>query len=418
MDNQDYNNEFENIETDEVVEQDELDNEFDYEIEENTEDDNETFTYSVDNNNVSSDYNYDDKKSFLYIIIGSVILIGIIALIVILVNKGDSSLNYSGIEKKMVNGAQDYYKKNEDKLPITDGGYVSITADDLIKNSYLKPFSEMVSDNVSCSGYVNVYKNGDNYAYYPYLDCGENYKSISLADKIIETDLVTSESGLYKVNDEYIFRGEYPNNYVSFDNKKWRIVKINNDKSLKLFMIYAELENEVWDDRYNSDSNSYSGINDFRISRMLEYLNKAYENNEFVSKKNMKFLIKKPWCIGKMPQNDVAISSLDLCSDVYDDLYIGLLQADDVLKSSIAPNCLNIYDGECTNYNYFSRVSNSWTLNASSVNSSNVFYIGNGFVMYKSASHEMPVRPVININPNVLFSTGDGTEDNPYVIGD
>ena len=137
MDNQDYNNEFENIETDEVVEQDELDNEFDYEIEENTEDDNETFTYSVDNNNVSSDYNYDDKKSFLYIIIGSVILIGIIALIVILVNKGDSSLNYSGIEKKMVNGAQDYYKKNEDKLPITDGGYVSITADDLIKNSYL-----------------------------------------------------------------------------------------------------------------------------------------------------------------------------------------------------------------------------------------------------------------------------------------
>jgi len=83
MDNQDYNNEFDNIESDEVVEQDELDNEFDYEIEENTEDDNETFTYSVDNNNVSSDYNYDDKKSFLYIIIGSVILIGIIALIVI-----------------------------------------------------------------------------------------------------------------------------------------------------------------------------------------------------------------------------------------------------------------------------------------------------------------------------------------------
>lgn len=414
MDNQNTNNEINEI--NDVLEQEEV-NDIETSTDELT-DDNDGFTYTIDNNSIGSDYNgnYNDNKSFMYIIIGASILIGIIVLIIFLVNKGGSSFSYSDIEDKMVSGAKDYYKKNDDKLPITNDGYVTISTDDLIKNSYLKPFSEMVSDDVKCSGYVKVYKSEENYVYFPYLDCGDDYKSVTLADYIIENDLVTSDSGLYHVNDEYIFRGEYPNNYVSFDGKSWRIVGINSDKTLRMFMINEEFKKSVWDDRYNSDSESYDGINDFRVSRMLEYINKTFEDGKFVSDKGVSYLVKKPLCIGRMPKGNVEISSLDFCDDLYDDSYIGLLRPDDVLKSSLASNCVNVYDNECTNYNYFTNVSISWTLNASSSNTTNVFYVGNGFVDYKKASSELPVRPVVNINSNVLFKSGDGTKDNPYVI--
>ena len=37
--------------------------------------DNESFTYTVDNNNVSNDYNHSENKSFIYVIVGVVVLI-------------------------------------------------------------------------------------------------------------------------------------------------------------------------------------------------------------------------------------------------------------------------------------------------------------------------------------------------------
>ena len=38
-------------------------------------------------------------------------------------------------------------------------------------------------------------------------------------------------------------------------------------------------------------------------------------------------------------------------------------------------------------------------------------------VSYKKTSSESYVRPVINLNSNVLYRSGTGTSDDPYVIG-
>ena len=57
-------------------------------------------------------------------------------------------------------------------------------------------------------------------------------------------------------------------------------------------------------------------------------------------------------------------------------------------------------------------------MNASSEKSYNVFYASGGTVSYKKASSISNVRPVININANVLYKSGDGTEKNPYVLGE
>lgn len=384
--------------------------------------DQETFTYTVDNNNVNNDYNkgfYNDKKSYLYILIGVMILVFIIAVLIFFANRNNSKdAKYADIESKMVKAAEKYYDKHSEYLPVMDGSSVSVPVDTLIQESFMKPFSEFVKDGVSCSGYVSVSKNSDDYVYFPYLVCEGEYESSKLSSKIISSGVVTSGDGLYNVGSEYIFRGEYPNNYVEFNGNNWRIMGINSDGSIKLILVEKKVEKNTWDDRYNSEKDGYTGINDFRVSRLLEYLKKLYEDNTYVSEKNRKFLVKHDWCIGKISSSDALIDGLNLCSDVYNDLYIGVVDVDDILIPSIDSNCKYIYDAECTNYNYFFDINTGWTFNASMDKSYVVFNSNGGSLTTRNASLENYVRPVININGNVLYKSGDGTEKHPYVIGD
>lgn len=379
--------------------------------------DTETFTYTVDNNNIGSSYHNNNlNKSYLYIIIGIAILVGIIILLIVIVN-GSKKSSYAEIENKMVSAAKKYYNNNTALLPSTDGGYVTVDVETLIQNSYLKPFSELTKDDITCTGYVEVYKLNNDYAYFPTLNCGDNYKSSKLADKIKEEGTVESGDGLYIINNEYVFRGEFPNNYVSFNDKNWRIIKINSDNTIKMVLADRDVERNVWDDRYNSSTKSNSGINDFRVSRVLEYLENAYKENTLISKKNKNLLVKGSWCIGKLSEEDTPISNLNLCSDIYDDLYIGLLQVDEVLNASIDENCININNGECTNYNYFLYIPSTWTLNANINKSNKAFTANAGYVNSRDTSNPNYVRPVINLNNNVLYKKGSGTQEDPYVIG-
>ena len=380
--------------------------------------DNESFTYKIDNNNVGNDYNRggSDSGSFLYIIAGAVVLILIISFLIIVANKGSKKAgSYSKVESNMISAAKSYYKKYPDSLPVTDGGKVNVSADTLIENSFLKPFSEMVDKGVECSGHVDVYKVGEAYSYFPYLNCGSDYESVTLSKKIISS-VVTSGDGLYFYGDRYIFRGEYPNNYIKFNDKIWRIIGVNNDGSIKMVYADKKAERNAWDDRYNSDKDGYYGINDFRVSRMLQYLNEMYENNTYVSEDNKALLVKHDWCIGKVSQEESSISSLRLCSDVYSDLYIGAVQIDDILLPSLDSKCVSIYDNECTNYNYFYTINTGWTLNAYADDTYSVFNSNTGVVSYKRASNESFIRPVINLNSDVLYKSGTGSSEDPYVI--
>ena len=42
------------------------------------------------------------------------------------------------------------------------------------------------------------------------------------------------ESGLYKENSTYIYKGSNPNNYIIFNNENYRILSINEDKTIKI----------------------------------------------------------------------------------------------------------------------------------------------------------------------------------------
>ncbi len=389
------------------------------EINEETEElDQEEFTYNVDNNNINNDYNKTTgKSSYIYILIGFLILVIIIITLVVIVNKKEKKASgYSDVETKLVNAAKKYYQKYPEQLQQNEENVISIEAEKLIQNSYLKPFSEMVDKNVECTGYVKIYKNEESYSYFPYLNCGNAYKSKKLNEKIIEENLVGTESGLYKENNEYIFKGEYVNNYVKFNNEIWRILKINDDGSIKMILINKKPEKMVWDDRYNVERSGNTGKNDFSISRILEDLNKAYKEHTYINKENTEFLVKKDWCIGKIPEEGIEISNLNLCTETYKNLYIGLINVEEVLKPSLEENCKKVFDGACRNYNYLSTVNIGWTINAGSNKTYTVYNANQASVTVKNASTSSVIRPVININPDTLYKDGDGTETKPYIV--
>ena len=66
--------------------------------------------------------------------------------------------------------------------------------------------------------------------------------------------------GLYENGDKYVYRGEVDNNYVSWNDKEFRIIGINADGTLRL-LEGKGLERITWDDRYNEEALYEAGIN-------------------------------------------------------------------------------------------------------------------------------------------------------------
>ena len=137
-----------------------------------------------------------------------------------------------------------------------DVSYELVSSDNLKISKDLK--SEIVSNQVSINGnetvnYTLKFKGNSNEKYSGTIQIGvkeneENtFADVILANnKINEKSLTengssaTLDEGLLKKEDDlgvaYYFRGNVKNNNVSFADKKWKIVKINGDGSIKLVL--------------------------------------------------------------------------------------------------------------------------------------------------------------------------------------
>ena len=73
----------------------------------------------------------------------------------------------------------------------------------------------------------------------------------------------------------YYFRGNVTNNYVRFANKLWRIIRINEDGTVRLI-----LDDKIDTNQYknNSNYNSYTYMY-YSISDVKSTLNTWYDNN-------------------------------------------------------------------------------------------------------------------------------------------
>ena len=208
------------------------------------------------------------KENFYFVLGGFVIFIIVIVLIVSC-SLGGGETSYEKLENKLVNAAKEYYEENNKKLPKVENETVSITLSFLIQNDYIKEIKDPKDKKRLCTGEVEVTKRNNKYNYQGFLDCGKNYRTEFLTDAL-KSSLKHDDigNGLYKVNDEYIFKGDNVKNHVKFNDEIWQVIKIDKDGDIKLIKLEPTEEDYTWDDRYNVKTGDNTGVNDFKKSRI------------------------------------------------------------------------------------------------------------------------------------------------------
>jgi hypothetical protein len=355
-----------------------------------------------------------DKKTMIYLG-GLVLFIILVFVVVIVFANGSRSSNYEKIEKIMEEAAIKYASNNNSILPTKEGNQITIMDVELSSLEYMKPLSKLLKKE-PCTGKVVIEKTEDSYLYIPYLTCGTSYNSLKLYEKVLEDNkVVQNGDGLYKINNEYVFRGEDPNNYIEFGSTIYRIVKIDVDNNIQIIKGKKDSKERTvkFDDRYNSEIGYSYGKNIFSQSRMKEHLEERLDDLD-TSLKTL--LVAKDWCVGLRSKGSVALNNSQECLTLNQNSKIGLLTTYDFMIVSNDSECSIITNRTCLNYNYLVKSYSWWLSTPGDKDSSRVYMVTSGIVSQSNASKKAYIRESYYLNDVVRYASGDGTETNPYVF--
>ena len=353
------------------------------------------------------------KEKSYYLLGGTVIILVIIILVASCVDKNGRT-NYEKIEENMKLAAKEYYDARKDKLPKEDGGSVKVNIGTLVDAELLEEIYDPQNKTNLCSGYVEVTKIKEEYSYTSFLTCSGNYEPKYLTDIIKSVNTDEYGNGVYNLNSEYVYRGKDVNNYLEFDNKLWRIIKIDKDGDIKLVLSEPTEDSYSFDTAYNSERDDTVGITtDYLRTDIRKTLNDYY--NDF-SKDAKAKIVKKELCYGKYLLTD-EFSYEKECSVKTNPEYIGLLNATDYQNASLSNNCKTLESMDCINYNYLAKSNiTSWILNTLQENTYKGISISSSGFYSSFASNEKRINPVIYINNKVVILKGEGTQEKPYKI--
>ena len=331
----------------------------------------------------------------------------------------------SQIESQLVEASKKYARANTKIIPKKENESNKIKSELLEERGYLK---ELKYKNEKCSGYVDLMYKNKKVMFIPFIKCGKSYETIKIANYILNNEpVVSSNDGLYKMGDKYIFRGEVVNNYIMLGNKMYRIMEIDENKEMKLISNKKSGIYFVWDNRYNIDKKSSSGINNYFKSRLKEKIDYVVKNNDyddngsdhFFSEQEFEKMIPHDVCVGKRPASYGGIDSSNECQTISQDEYISLITVSDYARASIDPNCKTIYDKTCSNYNYLSKINSYfYTTTAVSDNSYEIYYINGAVANRIKASKSFVPNIVVYIGNSSIYLSGDGSQKNPYILKD
>ncbi len=347
------------------------------------------------------------------------IMLGLILLIVIIANIMNHKVTYTSLENKLENAAYNYLQDHLEKAPTSSIPKVVIDTNDLVAGKYIKKLSKYIKD-PSCTSNVVVEYNGGELKYQAYLTC-KDFKTSKFVDILKNNnEKNVFGDGLYEINNEFIYRGQDPDNYLKFAGNLYRIIKI--DENNKIYIILDDLDIEeaddlydVFDDRYNSETESERGINNYTLSRALNNLNNIYINK---FKDYNKYLTKFDLCIGKRNEESLSNDGSLECKEKMEEQSIGLLPMYDYMRASLDSSCITPTNDECQNYNYLADLEEKWwTLTGDSDNTYSVYYIRySGAPENDYAIEKAYYRYVLALDKDILYSSGEGTEESPYEI--
>ena len=292
-----------------------------------------------------------------------------------------------------------------------------------------------------------------------YSSCNLNYtdstSKVNLATYI--TGLAGTTQGTGKVVNEkgYRYEGKNPNNYIWFNNEYWRIIGVFDSashgvsgKNLVKIIRADVLDGLVWD---KSDTNNWN------TSSLKSLLNGAYYKAEDgtssgycygyntiatancdYTKKGIQsgyrsMIAKVTWHLGGYSSTSATTSAFygyERGTTVYSGRptsttgYIGLMYPSDYGYSVLSSSCtrttnLGSYNSaKCAGQSWLYGKGYEWTLTPTSSNSYTVFRLNyNGYLDSNNAYNGFGSRPVLYLDASVYKIDGDGSLNNPYIVG-
>ncbi len=253
----------------------------------------------------------------------------------------------------------------------------------------------------------------------------------------------TYPSGFYKSTDtntgvpSYYFRGKVDNNYVSFAGKTWRIVRINEDYTVRLIMQTGINSNKAYKFNTTQSDFSYMYYTNTNVANGAKYILDDWYNTNIASNSEYasKVVVGKYFCeqakfkyTAKATSGNASMylyNATDLPSDYLTfkcstdgngkglvDSNIGLLTVEEAIYAGGVPGT-----SATSSYLYLNNGSATQLMSGSGYNSAAKRWIiaSNGSVQDANATSTSTLRPVINIASGVT-TTGTGTKSDPYVI--
>ncbi len=377
-------------------------------------------------------------------------------------------------EAEMSHG-YDYYqvtKSNQDVSIVLDDSNTMCVTDDF--SNFNGALSSMCYDgsfdenNCTCeitdpSSYTGYYTFGNNS---DYLGSGTVYKIVEAnSTTITKADIISLEgydvpTGIVEATDDdgtsYVYRGEIKNNYIKFADKLWRIVRINGDGSIRLILNDKDtgLSNMGFNSTYNnpkfvgytydnkqsctsdnpciSDYNGSGwtnsanmGTNSTIKGKLEDWYNtnlKAYDNKIALTKYcndtttgHTASSYTYYGAYDRLESNEASLHCPDTEKD-YGGLYklkIGLLSADEMVIAGLP------WLSETTSSHYLYHNYWWWSMSPYYSYSSYADEFGGSYgnVYYNYVNSTNGVLPVINLNADTLITSGDGSQNNPFIVG-
>ena len=307
---------------------------------------------------------------------------------------------------------------------------------DLVEGKNTLPIRVIAEDGSEKIYNVNVTRKGE----------GKELKSEIMKNTVITADptLTNSsnntkdESGLYKSTDTntgeatYYFRGNVENNYVSFAGFTWRIVRINEDRTIRIVMQDGINDNANIRFNLNNDDNHNYTYMYYTNSNAKTTLESWYQTN-IGSKADLaknvasgayyceqaKVKYSDSWTSGNATMITYTSYTPDFkCSSDGNgkgvvSSSVGLLTYDEVVYAGG-------YYGQ-NNRNYYLYNSAIYWCTMSPVgfsgSTSGIWYIdNNGHISLYNATGSIKLRAVLNLKADIQISDGDGTKENPFVV--
>ena len=292
-----------------------------------------------------------------------------------------------------------------------------------------------------------------------YTSCTLNYtdstSKVNLADYIIGLSGKTQGSGKVLKENGYRYEGKNPNNYIWFNNEYWRIIGVfdsashgQSNKNLVKIIRDDVLDGLAWDKSYK---------NNWNTSSLKSLLNGAYYNaqdgtssgycygysttitvNCDYTKRGIQsgyrgMIASVTWHLGGYSSTNYttdAFYGYERGTTVYSGMptsttgYIGLMYPSDYGYSVLASSCarttnLDSYNtANCAGQSWLYGKGYEWTLTPYSLTSSRLFDLNHyGKLDTDGANYGNCFRPVLYLVASVYKIDGDGSLENPYIVG-